>query len=32
MGLFDHTLATAVATVVDVAPIVAILFVFQFLV
>ncbi len=32
MGLFDHTLATAVATLVDVAPIVAILFAFQFLV
>ena len=32
MGLFDHTLATAMATLVDVAPIVAILFGFQFLV
>ena len=32
MALFDHTLSTAVATMVDVAPIVAILFGFQFLV
>ena len=32
MGLLDHTLATAMATLVDVAPIVAILFGFQFLV
>ena len=32
MELFDHTLATAMATLVDVAPIVAILFGFQFLV
>ena len=32
MGLFDHILATAMATLVDVAPIVAILFGFQFLV
>ncbi len=32
MGLLDHTLATAMATLVDVAPIVAILFGVQFLV